>query len=41
VEARYDKKYEITKAETEILIQRIKKMQQITEKICREKIASF
>jgi hypothetical protein len=41
VEARYDKKYEITKAETETLIHRIKIMQGITEKICKEKITSF
>jgi len=41
VEARYDKKYEITKNETEILIARIKEMQKITARICNEKIASF
>jgi len=41
VEARYDKKYEITKNETEILIARIKEMQKITAWICNEKIASF
>ena len=41
IEARYDKKYEITKAEVETLIQRIKKMQLIAKKICEEKIASF
>jgi HEPN domain-containing protein/predicted nucleotidyltransferase len=41
IEARYDKKYEITKLETEYLIDRVKKMQVITEKICKEKISSF
>lgn len=41
VEARYDKNYEITKSETETLIERIKKMQKITARICEEKIESF
>jgi uncharacterized protein len=41
VEARYDKKYEITKNETEALIERIERMKIVVAKICEEKIESF
>ncbi len=41
VEARYDIKYTISEADTNLLIERIEKLQEITEYICREKIASF
>jgi HEPN domain-containing protein/predicted nucleotidyltransferase len=41
IEARYDKKYVITEIEVQILIERIEKLQKITEKICREKISAF
>jgi HEPN domain-containing protein len=41
VEARYDKKYVITKEEVEELIKRIEKLQEIVERICKEKILSF
>jgi HEPN domain-containing protein/predicted nucleotidyltransferase len=41
VEARYDKKYVITRVEVELLIDRIEKLQDITEEICISKITSF
>lgn len=41
VEARYDKKFLITKDEVQELIIRLQKLQTITEEICKEKIASF
>jgi uncharacterized protein len=41
VEARYDKNYKISQGEVEILINRVENLQSITEKTCKEKIASF
>jgi HEPN domain-containing protein/predicted nucleotidyltransferase len=41
VEARYDKKFVITEKEIKLLVERLEKMQAITEKICMEKISSF
>jgi HEPN domain-containing protein len=41
VEARYDKKFVITEKEIRLLVERLEKMQAITEKICMEKISSF
>jgi len=41
VEARYDKKYNISSDEIDTLINRVKNLQTITEKICKDKIASF
>jgi len=41
IDARYKDSYEITKEQLEYLAQRIKKLHQVTEKICKEKIASF
>jgi HEPN domain-containing protein/predicted nucleotidyltransferase len=41
VEARYDMAYKITRKELEYLAGRVKKLQSTTEKVCKEKIASF
>ena len=41
VDARYKKNYKITKQQLEYLAQRIKKLHETTEKICKEKIESF
>lgn len=41
VEARYDPDYKITKKQLEYLAQRVKKLQRLTNKICKEKIESF
>ena len=41
VEARYDPDYRITKKQLEYLAQRVKKLQRLTNKICKEKIESF
>ena len=39
--ARYDINYKITKEQLEQLVSCIKKLHEVTEKICKEKIASF
>ncbi|MBL7106673.1 MAG: HEPN domain-containing protein [Phycisphaerae bacterium] len=39
--ARYDPEYTITKEQLEYLAERVKKLREITEKICKEKIESF
>ncbi|MDD5728355.1 MAG: HEPN domain-containing protein [Victivallales bacterium] len=41
VEARYSMSYEITPEELEYLAERVKLLQALTEKTCKEKIASF
>ena len=41
VDARYNDSYVITEEELNILIERVKKLQEITEKICKSKIASI
>ncbi|MFA6717012.1 MAG: HEPN domain-containing protein [Victivallales bacterium] len=41
VEARYSMSYEITKEELEYLAERVKQLQSVTEKVCKEKIESF
>ncbi len=41
VEARYDRKYQISEQEVLLLIERIERLQQVTEVICRTKIAEF
>ncbi|HEY4150884.1 MAG TPA: HEPN domain-containing protein [Chitinophagaceae bacterium] len=41
VEARYDRKYVIKGEDVDILIARVSRLQERTEDICREKIASF
>jgi uncharacterized protein len=41
VEARYDKKYAITKDEVQVLINRVEKLQDVTEITCRKKIEEF
>src|ERR1044071_9839637 len=41
IDARYKDDYVITEEELEILIDRVKLLQQIAEKLCKEKIASF
>jgi uncharacterized protein len=41
VEARYDMGYKITKKELEYLAKRVKKLQNKTEEVCKEKIKSF
>lgn len=41
VDARYKKEYKITKKQLEYLAQRVKKLQRLTNKICKEKIKSF
>jgi len=39
--ARYDRSYKITKEELEQLAPCVKKLHEVTEKICKEKIESF
>jgi len=41
IDARYKDSYEITKEQLEYLAQRIKKLHELTEKICKAKIDSF
>ena len=41
VEARYDMSYKITREELEYLAERVKLLQQTTEKVCKDKIASL
>ncbi len=41
IDARYKRDYKITKAELEYLAERVRKLQQLTKKICRKKIASM
>jgi len=41
VEARYDKKYSITKDEVQDLVHRVEQLQTITERICKKKIEEF
>ncbi|MDD5727197.1 MAG: HEPN domain-containing protein [Victivallales bacterium] len=41
VEARYSMSYEITRQELEYLAERVKLLQMLTEKACKEKIAGF
>jgi predicted transcriptional regulator len=41
VEARYDMSYKITREELEYLAERVKLLQQTTEKVCKAKIASL
>jgi len=41
IDARYKNDYKITKEELEILIERVTKMKEIVEKICRDKILSL
>lgn len=41
VDARYNDKYVITESELNTLIERVKKLQEIAEKVCRNKIASI
>ena len=39
--ARYDMHYKITKHQLEQLAPRVKKLHEVTERICKEKIESF
>jgi len=41
IDARYKEDYSITREELVVLIDHVKKMKEIVEKICREKISSF
>ena len=41
IDARYKKGYKITKEQLEYLAQRVKKLLELTERICKEKIESF
>lgn len=41
IDARYKPEYSITEEELKALIERVKKMQEVVEKICKKKIASF
>ena len=41
VEARYDPDYKITKKQLEYLAERVRKLQRLTNKVCKEKIESF
>jgi len=41
IDARYKKSYKITKKELEYLAERVKKLQFLTRKICKQKIESF
>ena len=41
VDARYNDKYVITEDELNTLIERVKKLQEIAEKVCKDKIASI
>ncbi|HST20945.1 MAG TPA: HEPN domain-containing protein [Blastocatellia bacterium] len=40
-EARYNRNYKITKKELEYLAARVKKLQQLTKEVCKEKIESY
>ena len=39
--ARYDREYKITKHQLEQLAPRVKKLHEVTERICKKKIESF
>ena len=41
IDARYKKEYKITKKELEYLAKRVKILQKLTKRICKEKIESF
>jgi HEPN domain-containing protein/predicted nucleotidyltransferase len=41
IEARYSKQYSITREELQWLAERVEKLQEVAERICQEKIASF
>lgn len=41
IDARYSKDYKVTKKELEYLAQRVRKLQRLTKKVCKEKIESF
>jgi predicted transcriptional regulator len=41
IDARYKKEYKITKKQLEYLAKRVKLLQRLTNKICKEKIESF
>ena len=41
IEARYNRIYKITKKELEYLGERVKKLQQLTKEVCKEKIESY
>ena len=41
VKARYDRSYKITKEQLEYLAKRVKILQKLTERICKEKITNF
>ena len=41
IEARYSKHYKITKEELDWLGERVKQLQILTEKLCKDKIAEF
>ncbi|MBC8482007.1 MAG: HEPN domain-containing protein [Planctomycetes bacterium] len=41
IDARYKKEYKITKKQLEYLAKRVKLLQRLTKKICKEKIESF
>ena len=41
VDARYKDSYEITKEQLEYLAERVKTLQELTERVCKEKIESF
>ncbi|MEN3335546.1 MAG: hypothetical protein V7641_4911 [Blastocatellia bacterium] len=41
IEARYDPKYKITRKELEYLAERVKQLQRLTKKICKERINSY
>ena len=41
IDARYNRNYKITKKELEYLAERVKKLQQLTKEICKERIESY
>jgi len=41
IDARYKKDYQITKEQLEYLAERVKVLEELTEKICTKKIESF
>jgi len=41
IDARYKKDYKITKKQLEYLAERVKVLQRLTNKICKERIESF
>ena len=41
VKARFDRNYKITRKQLEYLAKRVRKLQRLTKKICKEKIESF